>query len=143
MRLIRFISSPQRSELGLRSRSMASPLRKMVDALSALPRMTWQIPSISKSAGSAWTLTSSVSAGTAARWASIIRGEGGCGAFFEATDTRSLALSFHAILDALERSKIADRGVVYGEVFPQYLWPALILAALDLLLGLFVLRRTP
>jgi Ca-activated chloride channel homolog len=65
------------------------------------------------------------------------------GAFFEATDTRSLVSSFHAILDALERSRIADRGVIWGEEFPRYLWPALILAALDLLLGLFVLRRTP
>ena len=65
------------------------------------------------------------------------------GSFFEATDKRSLVLSFHAILDALERSRIADRGVIYGEVFTSYLWPALILAALDLLLGLFILRRTP
>ena len=65
------------------------------------------------------------------------------GTFFEATDKRSLVLSFHAILDALERSRIADRGVIYGEAFPRYLWPALILAALELLLGLFVLRRTP
>jgi Ca-activated chloride channel homolog len=65
------------------------------------------------------------------------------GAFFEATDKGSLVSSFHAILDALERSRIADRGVIWGEVFAQYLWPALFLAALDLLLGLFVLRRTP
>ena len=65
------------------------------------------------------------------------------GAFFEATDTQSLVLSFHAILDALERSRIADRGVIYGEVFTTYLWPALILAALGLLLELFVLRRAP
>jgi hypothetical protein len=65
------------------------------------------------------------------------------GAFFEATDTRSLVSSFHSILDALERTRIADRGVIWGEVFTLYLWPALILAALDLLLALFVLRRTP
>ena len=65
------------------------------------------------------------------------------GAFFEATDTRALISSFHSILDALERSRIADQGVVYAEVFERYLWPALMLAALDLLLGLFVLRRTP
>ncbi len=65
------------------------------------------------------------------------------GAFFEATDTRSLVSSFHSILDALERTRIADRGVIWGEVFTQYLWPALLLAALDLLLALFVLRRTP
>jgi len=65
------------------------------------------------------------------------------GAFFEATDTGSLVSSFHSILNALEKSRIADRGVIWGEVFAKYLWPALLLAALDLLLGLFVLRRTP
>jgi Ca-activated chloride channel family protein len=65
------------------------------------------------------------------------------GAFFEATDKPALISSFHAILDALERSRIADRGVIWGETFTHYLWPALILAALELLLGLFVLRRTP
>lgn len=65
------------------------------------------------------------------------------GAFFEATDRKGLVSSFHAILDALERSRIADRGVVYAEAFPRYLWPGLLLAALDLLLALAVLRRTP
>ena len=65
------------------------------------------------------------------------------GAFFEATDRPGLESSFHSILDALERSRIADQGVVYAEVFTKYLWPALILIALDLLMALFVLRRTP
>jgi len=65
------------------------------------------------------------------------------GAFFEATDRKALVSSFHAILDALERSRIADQGVVYAEVFPRYLWPGLLLAALDLILALAVLRRTP
>lgn len=63
------------------------------------------------------------------------------GEFFEATDRRALETSFHKILDELERSKIADQGVVYAEVFGDYLWPALILLALDLLMGLFVMRR--
>jgi len=65
------------------------------------------------------------------------------GAFFEATDKRSLVSSFHAILDALEKSRISDQGVVYSEAFQRYLWPALILAALELLMSLVILRRTP
>lgn len=65
------------------------------------------------------------------------------GAFFEATDREGLVSSFHSILDALEKSKIADQGVIYSEAFTRYLWPALFLAALDLLLSLVVLRRTP
>ncbi len=64
------------------------------------------------------------------------------GAFFEATNKKGLISSFHAILDALERSRIADQGVVYAEVFGRYLWPALILIAMNYLLGLFILRRT-
>ena len=65
------------------------------------------------------------------------------GAFFEATDVKALISSFHEILDELERSKIADRGVVYAEVFGKYLWPALILIVLELLASLVILRRTP
>jgi Ca-activated chloride channel family protein len=64
------------------------------------------------------------------------------GAFFEATNKKGLVSSFHAILDALERSRIADQGVVYAEVFGRYLWPALILIAINYLLGLLILRRT-
>jgi Ca-activated chloride channel homolog len=65
------------------------------------------------------------------------------GAFFEATDRKGLESSFHSILDALERSRIADQGVVWSEAFRRYLWPALVLMTLDLLLVLAVLRRTP
>ncbi|MDJ0765562.1 MAG: VWA domain-containing protein [Myxococcota bacterium] len=65
------------------------------------------------------------------------------GAFFEATDAKGLVSSFHAILDALERSRIADQGVVYAEVFGRYLWPGLLLIGLEVLLGLFVMRRIP
>jgi Ca-activated chloride channel homolog len=65
------------------------------------------------------------------------------GAFFEATDRKGLESSFHRILDALEKSRIEDQGVVYAEVFTDYLWPAVLLMLLDLGLGLFVLRRTP
>jgi Ca-activated chloride channel homolog len=65
------------------------------------------------------------------------------GAFFEATDRKGLESSFHSILDALEKSKIADLDVKPAEVFARYLWPALILIFLDLFLSLVVLRRTP
>ncbi|MBW2537699.1 MAG: VWA domain-containing protein [Deltaproteobacteria bacterium] len=65
------------------------------------------------------------------------------GAFFEATDRKALVSSFHSILDALERSRIADQGVVYAEVFWRYLWPGLALVIADLLLVLFGLRRSP
>ena len=70
------------------------------------------------------------------------RSEDTGGAFFEATNKKGLVSSFHSILDDLERSRIADQGVVYAEVFGRYLWPALILIGLNLLLSLFVLRRT-
>jgi Ca-activated chloride channel homolog len=65
------------------------------------------------------------------------------GAFFEATDRKGLESSFHSILDELERSRIADQGVVYAEVFVFYLWPAIVLMILDLILTLVILRRTP
>ncbi len=65
------------------------------------------------------------------------------GAFFEATDRKGLESSFHSILDALEKSKIADLDVKPAEIFAKYLWPALVLIFLDLFLGLVVLRRTP
>ena len=65
------------------------------------------------------------------------------GAFFEATDRKGLVSSFHSILDALERSRIEDQGVVYAEVFSKYLWPAIVLMLLDLFLGLVILRRFP
>ena len=65
------------------------------------------------------------------------------GAFFTAVDKRELVSSFHTILDALEKSKIEDHGVTYAEVFGKYLFWALLLGILDLLLNLVVMRRTP
>lgn len=65
------------------------------------------------------------------------------GASFEATNRKALESSFHSILDALERSRIEDQGVIYAEIFDLYLWPAVFLIALELLLSLFILRRTP
>ncbi|MBN2343538.1 MAG: VWA domain-containing protein [Deltaproteobacteria bacterium] len=65
------------------------------------------------------------------------------GAFFTAEDKSELVSSFHTILDALERSKIEDQGVTYAEVFGKYLFAALLLGILDLLLTVIVMRRTP
>jgi Ca-activated chloride channel family protein len=65
------------------------------------------------------------------------------GAFFTAIDKDQLVSSFHTILDALERSKIEDRAVTYAEVFGRYLFAALLLGILDLILSVVVMRRTP
>lgn len=65
------------------------------------------------------------------------------GNFFTAADKSQLVSSFHTILDALERSKIEDQGITYAEVFGKYLFAALLLSILDLLLTVMVMRRTP
>jgi Ca-activated chloride channel family protein len=65
------------------------------------------------------------------------------GVFFLASDRRGLEESFHAILDRLERSEIEDVGRVYGELFPAFLVPALVLLVLELVVGTFWLRRWP
>jgi Ca-activated chloride channel family protein len=65
------------------------------------------------------------------------------GEFFGVNDRQGLERSFHRILDALERTEIEDGGRVYGELFPAFVWPAMVLLFLELLLGLFVLRRWP
>lgn len=65
------------------------------------------------------------------------------GQFFEVSDRRALERSFHTILDQLERSEIEDAGRVYGELFPAFLWPALLLLFLEVLTRLLVLRRWP
>ena len=65
------------------------------------------------------------------------------GGFFYATDRNGLEQSFHTILNELERSEIEDLGTVYGELFEAFLWPALILLLIEVLLGTVVLRRWP
>jgi Ca-activated chloride channel family protein len=65
------------------------------------------------------------------------------GAAFVASDRQGLERSFHRILDDLERSEIEDTGRVYGELFPAFVAPALLLLALELLLGTLYLRRWP
>ena len=62
---------------------------------------------------------------------------------FEVTDRSGLEKSFHTILDALERSRMEDAGRVYGELFAAFVFPALGLLLLEVLLGTLVLRRFP
>jgi len=65
------------------------------------------------------------------------------GRFFRATDRGGLERSFHEILNALEKSRVEDIGVMYSEAFGRFLTPALFLLLFELLLRLFVLRRVP
>ncbi len=63
--------------------------------------------------------------------------------FFSVTDRQSLERSFHDILNELERTEMEDRGQVFGELFPAFVGPAILLLFIELLLGAFVLRRWP
>jgi Ca-activated chloride channel family protein len=65
------------------------------------------------------------------------------GEFFMVTDRKGLERSFHAILDRLEKSEIEDAGAVYGELFPAFVGPAVLLLLLEALLGTTLLRRWP
>lgn len=65
------------------------------------------------------------------------------GEYFEVTDREALERSFHAILDRLEKSEIEDPGRVYGELFPAFVGPALLLLLVEILVGALVLRRVP
>ncbi len=65
------------------------------------------------------------------------------GEYFQVSDREGLERSFHRILDRLERSEIEDTGRVFGELFGAFLWPALALLLLELLLRTLVLRRWP
>lgn len=62
---------------------------------------------------------------------------------FVAGDRQSLERSFHDILDSLERSEIEDAGHVYGELFPAFIGPALLLLLAEFALGTLYLRRWP
>lgn len=65
------------------------------------------------------------------------------GEAFQVADRAALERSFHTILDHLERSQIEDAGRVYGELFPVFVWPALCLLFLEIVLASFVQRRWP
>lgn len=65
------------------------------------------------------------------------------GEHFNVADRASLERSFHTILDRLERSRIADPGRVYGELYPAAVLPAMAMLVLELLLSTLLLRRWP
>ncbi|MBI2897771.1 MAG: VWA domain-containing protein [Deltaproteobacteria bacterium] len=65
------------------------------------------------------------------------------GQFYQVGDTRGLQMSFHAILNQLDRSKIADAGVLYGEVFGPFVIGALALLLLEILMRLTIWRKFP
>jgi len=65
------------------------------------------------------------------------------GEFFRAADRATLERSFHRILDQLERSKIADAGVRYGELYAPIAIAALLCLVLEAVLAATRLRRFP
>ena len=60
-----------------------------------------------------------------------------------ATDTQALAQRFQDIIDELEKSRIRERGVLYSELFPRFLLPAVLLLLLEMALRLTRFRRLP
>jgi Ca-activated chloride channel family protein len=65
------------------------------------------------------------------------------GSPYLATDTAALVKRFQSILEDLEKSRIKDRGVLWAELYPQFLWPAFAALVLEMLLRLGRLRRLP
>ena len=65
------------------------------------------------------------------------------GEFYQVTDRRGFEESMHRILDTLERARLTDIGVTFGELFPLFLWPALLYLAIDLLVRGLLIRRFP
>ncbi len=65
------------------------------------------------------------------------------GSPYLATDTGALVRRFQAILEDLEKSRIKDRGVLWAELYPSFLWPALAALVLEMMLRLGRLRRLP
>ncbi len=65
------------------------------------------------------------------------------GSPYMASDTQALARRFQAILEDLEKSKLDDRGLLYAELFPWFLWPAFALMLLELAMRLTRWGRLP
>jgi Ca-activated chloride channel family protein len=65
------------------------------------------------------------------------------GSPYLATDTNALVKRFQSILEDLEKSRIKDRGVLWAELYPSFLWPAFAALLLEMLLRLSRLRRLP
>ena len=65
------------------------------------------------------------------------------GAFFAADDLSSLDESYREI-DKIERSSVEERSYAENkDVFGRFLWPALIILLLDIVLGNTILRKIP
>ena len=60
-----------------------------------------------------------------------------------ATDNQALSERFQDILGELEKSRIRERGVLYAELFPRFLFPALLVLMLEIVLTLTRFRRLP
>ena len=60
-----------------------------------------------------------------------------------ATDNQALNERFQDILSDLEKSRIRERGVLYAELFPRFLFPALLVLLLEIALSLTRFRRLP
>ena len=60
-----------------------------------------------------------------------------------ATDTQALARNFQSILEDLEKSRIKDRGVLYGELFPRFVWLGFVPLVLEIAMRLLRWRRLP
>jgi Ca-activated chloride channel family protein len=65
------------------------------------------------------------------------------GAPYLATDTQSLAKNFQSILEDLEKSRLHDRAVLYGELFPKLAWGVFAALLLEVALRLSRWRRLP
>jgi Ca-activated chloride channel family protein len=65
------------------------------------------------------------------------------GEFFHVGDTRALQLSFHKILDQLDRSKLAEAGVLYHEAFSTFAAFALLALLVELGMRLTFWRKFP
>ena len=60
-----------------------------------------------------------------------------------ATDTAALESRFHAILEELERSKLKDATIARTPLYPPFLWAALGLLGLEVVLSVTRLRKLP
>ncbi len=65
------------------------------------------------------------------------------GSPYLATDTRALARNFQSILEDLEKSRLRDRGVMYGELYTRFLWPAFAVLLAEIAMRLTRWRRLP
>jgi Ca-activated chloride channel family protein len=65
------------------------------------------------------------------------------GSPYLATDTRALARNFQSILEDLEKSRLRDRGIMYGELYTRFLWPAFALLLAEVAMRLTRWRRLP